>query len=357
MNAVHHPRRCLRPETLPLLLAATAMTAACDPSGSVTSPSASATATAAAHATTGPSASAQPEKSSEAPLLTEVEDLALGSSMDCALRKDQTVWCWGDDRVAKPTPAKDAKRIAVVDAFVCVIAVKGQIQCALAKGGEIIPVPLYRDGVTVVGHDDGYCVNTEDGVLRCGLQDREGKTVKPPSGMPGLKDSSAFAIGQTLGFAVLDGAVWGWNNEGGAGVPRTMAAVADAAGVAVGRQRACVHTTKGELHCYRAALDAKPAKVAGWSDIKALSMAYDAKAPDRLCALNPDGTVGCSTLSGEDDSASFPAPKQVAGLKDAVQLGTGSSTDRCARTKAGQVYCWGPTDQQAVPVRVAPPSK
>jgi len=89
-------------------------------------------------------------------------------------------------------------------------------------------------------------------VLRCGVLDPDKREVKAPSGMPGLKDPSAFSIGATLGCGVLDAELWCWNNEKGAGLPRTLKNLKGAVSVAVGRLRGCARTKAGNVWCWGA---------------------------------------------------------------------------------------------------------
>jgi hypothetical protein len=286
-------------------------------------------------------------------MLSAVEDVALGERMSCARKSDGTVWCWEPGRPAKRQSMTDVQQVAVVQSFVCAIH-KGKIACTDAQSSTTTPISLYRDGIVLVGGPDGYCVRTEDGVLRCGLKDAAKNEIKAPSGMPGLKNPSEFALGPALGCAVLDADVWCWNNEKGAGIPRTMAPIKNPQGVAVGRELVCSNTKEGEVHCYPAALDGKPRKAEGWSEISAVSMAYGSGGRDRLCALKRDGTVWCAGLQGEGDRAELEAPAPITGVADAVVLGSGAASHRCARTKSGNVWCWERSQTSATAVREAP---
>ncbi|MBW2528843.1 MAG: hypothetical protein JRI23_32000 [Deltaproteobacteria bacterium] len=334
------------------------VTAACD-STPATEKASTSIASAAKPSAAAPSSSAP--AAAEAPAgqpLTDVVDLAVGEQMSCALKKDQSVWCWAVGELAKRTIMVDAARVGVVRGFLCAIQKGGQIACSKPYAGEIIPVPLYRDGVNIVGGPEGYCVDTEDGVLRCGVEDVEAEKVKPPSGLPGLKHPSAFSVGLHYGFGLIESDVWCWDNRKGPGLPKTMAPVEGAKGVAVGRQRACAFTEAGEVWCYDLTagdkpFDAKPAKLDGWAGVKWLTMSYGKEARDGLCALGADGSVACSELSGDGADARFGAPKPVAGATDVEQLATGAATHSCVRTKKGTVSCWK-RGAEAEPVRQAP---
>ena len=312
-------------------------------------------AAAAASATAGPSGSAANREAPGA-LLGGIAQVALGARRDCGRKDDGSVWCWAADGMAKRAAMEESKQIAVVDAFVCAISPKGHIACTETETGRVIPISLYRDGVVLVGGPTGYCVRTEDGVLRCGLEDVEKHEVKAPSGLPGLKDPSAFSLGATVGCAVLDGEVWCWNNEKGAGMPRTLKALKGAVSVAVGRLRGCASTTQGELYCFRADRDAEPHKLDGWKDVVQLGMAFDAAQPDRLCALTRSGSVVCGALRGEGDAIEIEAPKVIDGVSDVAELGVGAASHSCARTKAGNVWCWGLEQTRASAVRAPAPS-
>jgi len=287
------------------------------------------------------------------PLLSAVEELALGARMDCARKSDATVWCWEPGKPAKRQGISDVQQIAVVQGFVCAIH-KGKIACTDTQTNATTPITLYRDGVVLAGGPDGYCVRTEDGVLRCGLKDAAKNEIKAPSGMPGLKNPSEFAIGPVLGCAVLDADVWCWNNAKGAGIPKTMAPIQNPQGVAVGQELACSNTKEGEVQCYPAALDGKPRKAEGWTEVAALSMAYGPDGRDRLCAMKRDGSVWCAGLKGEGAGVELDTPSRIEGVVDAVALGTGAASHRCARTKSGNVWCWERGQASATAVTEAP---
>jgi hypothetical protein len=309
---------------------------------------------AAANSTAAATSSAAASGAGSGALLTDAEDVALGAARSCVLKKGGAVSCFGDDLLARPTGVSDARQLASVDAFVCIVSAKGKLACVDAATGKRAELPVYRDGVVMVGGTHGFAVRTEDGVLRGGYIDPADPQPKPPSGMPGLKDPTAFALGTTLGCGVLDRTVWCWNTEKGHGMPATMAPVPEARGVAVGRERICVDTAEGEVWCYPADRKAKPAKLPGWSGTTALSIAYGDGARDRLCALGKDGAVRCASLEGEGPSASFAAPTAVPGLSPAARLASGASTRSCAITRAGEVWCWGPAAAPPTPVRQAP---
>jgi hypothetical protein len=346
-----------------LVLAALALAGGCgrsddvDASGRPRAPTSAASARASSRVSL-PSSAAAPSSAAVAPggpVLGGIQQIALGMRMDCGRKDDGSVWCWQSGGSAKRLGMDAVKQIAVVDGFVCAISPKGQIACTEAQTGRVIPISLYRDGVVLVGGPSGYCVRTEDGVLRCGVQDPETRDVKAPSGLPGLKDPSAFSIGATVGCGVLDAELWCWNNEKGAGLPRTMKDLKGAATVAVGRLRGCASTTSGEIFCFRAQRDAEPRKLEGWQDVTQVAMAYGATEPDRLCGLKRDGSVACGSLGGEGDAAEIGAPTPIDGVSDATELGSGAASHSCARTKAGTVWCWGLAESRASMIREQPP--
>jgi hypothetical protein len=348
----------MRANKLALVLAASAFAGACgkaddaDDTSRVASSGQppSATASSGAPGAKGSSAPTTAPATATAPMLGRIQQLALGGRMDCGRKDDGSVWCWDATSAAKHVAMEATKQIAVVDSFVCAISPKGHIACTETQTGATTPISLYRDGVVITGGPAGYCVRTEDGVLRCGVEDADPHVVKAPSGLPGLKDPSAFALGATLGCAVLDGEIWCWNTEKGAGLPRRLKELKGAASVAVGRLRGCASTTSGEIFCYRADRDAVPRKLDGWQDIAQLAMAYGAAEPDRLCALKRDATVVCGLLRGDGDAAEFEAPKPIEAVANAVELGTGAANHSCARTKTGNVWCWGLEQTRATAV-------
>lgn len=344
------------PVTLASLLLGACQDEAAGPPAAASARSSAAPVGSQASATSSSSGAASAATAAAAsPLLGQVTDVAVGSKTSCARREDGTVWCWSGGSPARQVAGiTDVKQVVVVEGYACTLSAKGKLACTDASSGKTWELPVYRDGIIMAGGHETFCVRTEDGVLRGNVLDSATREPKPPQGMPGLKDPRAFAVGWAMGCALVDADLWCWNTEKGHGMPKTMPPIQGARSLATGRQRSCVDTEAGEVWCHAAAVGAKAQKLDGWSDVTALSMSYGQDAPDGLCALRKDGSVGCALLAGEGDGATFGAPVAVAGLPKVLQLATGDSVLRCARTESGNVWCWGRDGAPAAPVGVAP---
>jgi alpha-tubulin suppressor-like RCC1 family protein len=93
---------------------------------------------------------------------------------------------------------------------------------------------------------------------------------------------------------------------------------------------------------------ATPIKVAGLSDVRQVSSGNTGS-----CAVERNGLVHCwgNNLGGQlgtgqdyDTLHYVPAPVAVAGITDAVAVGAGSGSHRCALHVDGTVSCWGTND-------------
>ena len=152
---------------------------------------------------------------------------------------------------------------------------------------------------------------------------------------------------------------WGWNEFSQIAVassdavptPRSIPGVA-AAQVASGRDHVCVRTSGGEVACWGGNFsgqlgtegeDVRPSPLAvpGISDVVDI-----AAGAAHTCAVTTDRTVSCW---GSNDAGQLgvpplePArriPGTISGLTDVVQVVAGAGHS-CARTNAGDVYCWG----------------
>jgi alpha-tubulin suppressor-like RCC1 family protein len=74
--------------------------------------------------------------------ISEVQSIDVGTDFSCAVRQSTSVWCWGSNRYQRlglkgsrarhvPTlvPGVQATQVATGDAFTCIIATKGRVQC------------------------------------------------------------------------------------------------------------------------------------------------------------------------------------------------------------------------------------
>jgi alpha-tubulin suppressor-like RCC1 family protein len=300
-----------------------------------------------------------------------------GRSTTCAVRTDNTLWCWGTNT-------------------------NGELGIGDPNTPPVVrPVNVSALGahVTQVSVAAGYfvCARTDDGRLWCWGSNSYGQLAHEPISASGdarspvrveaLGDDVAFvAAGNTSTCALTgDSGAWCWGLGplGYAQVTATAtpglvsSTAAPFAELGVGAGHACAVDAEGALWCWgtntRGQLgtgnrndSTTPVSVSGMSDVVELAVGWT-----HTCALKSDRSVWCwgSAQYGQLGEGSSglnvysAVPRQVTALGNtAVELSThGSHT--CARDADGAVWCWGTndygelgdgtTERRTTPVRVA----
>lgn len=286
--------------------------------------------------------------------LTDVEEVAVGTTFACARRSDGTVACWGDNTagqlgngtlVSSPSPVvvsglDHAVAIAAGHDFACaVLEEKGNVKCwggnaygqlGTGQQGDYAAEPAEVADLVevsqVVGGHGFACARVKDGTVHCWGTNNDGQLgdgtrVASPvpttaDGLPAARAiaatcdasplSSAGAPLNGTGLAVLaDGAVRWWGSDiltgtrvEGLQVQSNLPAVDEAAG---GNDFFCARTATGSVYCW--------------------------------------GTGAFGQL-GNGQQTSSPTPLQVPDLTSAVDLAAGSY-HACVLTSGGAVKCWG----------------
>ncbi|GEM_PF-2277589 len=230
--------------------------------------------------------------------LSDVVAVAAGSDFGLALKKDGSVWAWGDNRYGELGGGSGPRGAAV--------RVRGlsRIRAIAAGGGHSLAL---RDDGTVWAWGNNCC----------GQIGADGGNSPTPLRVNGLADVVAVAAGSLFSLALrADGTVWAWGaNESG-------------------------QLGRGVFDTYPSPGRPTPAPVQGLSGVTAI-----AAGTTHALALKPDGTAwawGNNRFGqlGDGSTATSALPVQVQGLASVVALAGGSSHSLALRAD-GTVWAWG----------------
>jgi alpha-tubulin suppressor-like RCC1 family protein len=289
-------------------------------------------------------------------VLEGVEKIASGGFHALAIKSDGSVWSWGDSRAGQIGDGESVNRSSPV-------AVRGLGAGSAVleiSGGGIHSLALEAGG-TVLSWGDNYSSQ---------LGPREGSDTAVPSRIVGLTDVTAISAGGTHSVALRrDGTVWTWghNYQGQLGdgtrsaayyqgrlVPQAVAGVTGAQSIAAGGSHTIVLGSDGTLWGWGANGEGQlgdgtfqdrlaPVQVAkGLGDVVAIA-AGDAY----TLALRRDGTVWAwganwNNRLGDGTGENRAEPVQVTGLDGAVAVG--ASFHSLALRRDGTVWAWGSND-------------
>ena len=267
----------------------------------------------------------------EVPGLTKVVAVASGQNTAYALRRDGTVWAWGDDVQDElgddgSSPQQIPKRIRVPGGIVAI------------EAGAFSAYALQRDGTVWAWGSNSFGQLGTDGAI-------------VPSGTPrrvhGLPAVANIAAGSGDGYALdRDGRVWAWGDN-------------SLGQLGTGGCTASRLLTRDDLQC---PLAAGPVEVRGLTGVTAI-----AAGADTAYALTSDGTVwawGDRSFGALGIRIGHPfadQPVRIRGLKHVVAITAGAYSGYAIR-RDGSVWAWGrgidgelgdgSTANQAAPTRV-----
>lgn len=299
--------------------------------------------------------------------------LSVGDQYACAIRADNRVWCWGENRANQLGIADDNEPRATP-----------------------VQVPLVNKAVAVAAGSEHACAITDQGAVWCWGHnetrrlggDRTGLPLlpnafpepRPVDGLPGpaLEVSAGYQHTCAL-FAGGDVWCWGGNSYGelgrgtitdsGGEFPGVVPNLAPVAHLSIDDDSSCVLHVDGGVSCWgensvghvgdgMSAPRSTPYRVPG-VDAEALALGGD-----HVCTVASDGGTVCwgSNLDGQlGVSGGGGSPRVRAGIDGLVAIAAGFD-HTCGIDATGQLWCWGKDDDgelgngdttdQFTPVRV-----
>ena len=289
--------------------------------------------------------------------ITDATAIASSQWHSCALRKDGTIACWGDNdsgllgsghtREELEGSAVPVQVADITDAIA--IATGKWHSCALRKDGTI--ACWGRDGLGRFGEVESDFQET----------DQLG-TFPVPVQVTDITDAVAIATGEEHSCALHQNgkiSCWGYNLWGQLGngqsvlrvsiLPVEVVGITDATAVSLGRHHSCALHQDGTVSCWGTLITsgmslAAPVKISGIAGATNI-----ATGEFHTCTVHQDGTISCwgindqEILGGgqaDEDLEHSAGPVQVKGITDATAIATGWG-HTCALHQIGTVSCWG----------------
>ena len=270
-------------------------------------------------------------------VVNDAIDVSAGAHHTCALRKNGSVWCWGDNH-------------------------NGQLGEG-TTGNLAVPVPVtgFTNAASLAAGQTSTCALKRDGTVWCWGDNRSGQLgigsaiFRPVAvrvaGAIGAVDVAAGSAHTCAAISAPGGvSCWGNNRAGQLGdnttVDRALPAATkvplDARQVAAGADHSCARTAD-ELFC--------------WGRGSAGQIGPGSLLDDPLPAAVPAASACKRVAAGDHHSCAVAANKTVLcwGTNDQQQLGDGSLADvadvaaggahTCAARADGAIFCWGSNDQ------------
>ena len=319
------------------------------------------------------------------------KQVSAGGGHTCAIRNDNTVWCWGRNdygQLGNNTATDSTVPVQVVgvsnataigggDLFACALEDSGAVWCwgrndagQLGNGASDSRTAVQVQGITgakqlTVGSSHA-CVLAADGSAQCWGLNADGQlgdgttnnhaTPLAPTGLP---PSKAISAGDNFTCAVdMSGNVrcWGNNKSGQLGtgdnngqtMPTQAMNLANVAGIAAGTDFACANTSDGYVSCWGSGglgngqtdNSNVPLVVGTVVGVVALEAGNG-----HVCALDADKNVWCWGNDGDNrfGVSSFnnkpDVPRAQRALRFGLDLGRWRAHVR-RRLEGGHPMCW-----------------
>jgi len=263
--------------------------------------------------------------------LEDVVDLSLGDKSACALKSDQSIWCWGENDLGQlgfesvwkewGTPQR-----AQVPPGAVKLVMNNDTGCALSDSGKLVCWGARMDlpvttGFRLEWHDPGSWSG--------GADETEETMVNVTDLSMDVGTSCFIAGGGRVGccdFFVGGGC-------------RIIEGVKGATQVRASRI-GCALTESGEVYCWGDVTYSRP--VSPGQRVRKLKRATELfKGPNGFCARHKNRTVSCwETSFGEDEQLVLGKPTPMTGAEDMAQIAQFRDYG-CAVHKDGTVSCWG----------------
>ena len=263
----------------------------------------------------------------------QLTSIAVGRSHSCAIRADQTIACWGDNRYGQiDAPVGQYSAIAAADTHSCAIRADQTIACwGDNRYGQIdAPAGQFTAIATARFHS---CAIRADRTIACWGDDRYGQVDAPAGQFTAIATAYAHSCAIRADQSI---ACWGNNQSGQVDPPAGLFAA-----IAADRLHSCAIRADRTIACWGNSRGSRTDAPAG--QFTAIATAYA-----HSCAIRADQTIACwgDTSQGEADA---PAGQFIA-----VAAGDAHS---CAIRADLSIACWGnnQSGQSSVPARLTSP--
>lgn len=321
--------------------------------------------------------------------LSEVTKLTAGFTHACAIMRDGTLTCWGDNYYGAlgagvgmsyvlPTKVNGLTGVVAAAAgnmFTCVVLNDGSVSC-LGDGYGSTPKKVDGlTGVTAIGAADNYCVLFSDDRIGCRGDGTNNSSTSLLVFLEGATTATSLSVGDYGGCAVLrdtSAKCWGNNGAGEIGnglvyfspMPKRVVAVRNALSIAAGgsesltqlgaSEHSCATLVDGSVQCWGSnvfgvvgdgefsyAAVSTPVPVVGINNASQVAAGYA-----QTCALMRTGDAKCwgqgqeGEIGGSPPISYSPTPVAVSGVSNAKSIAAGGFHN-CALIADGSVKCWG----------------
>jgi len=279
-------------------------------------------------------------------VLTGAAGISTGDDHTCAVMHDATVKCWGRNDAGeignggrtdaiKPTTVKGVGGTGVLNGVDIVVA-GGDHTCALMKNKTVKCWGQNNEGVL----GNGTIKNALTPVSVTGLQRVTTLTLSAQVACASLQAGTVKCWGYTgdgeLGVGPgQETCEFGEFSHSCARTPTTVKGVSNAIAVSAGQNHVCALLKNAQVECWGNS-STTPVIVRGLSAVEQIAT-NGLDGNDKSRALLKNGTVKYFPY---DSKQHAPLPTAVGGIATASFIAIGGSTD-CAVLTAGTVKCWG----------------
>lgn len=330
--------------------------------------------------------------------VSDVAQIAIGSSHHCLVTTGGAAMCWGNNDHGQIGDGSNEQRglpvpVSGLQAGVAKIAAGGGFSCALtntgavscwgfngygslgngAVGGTKVPRPVHglSTGVVDIAAGSGHaCAVLDTGAVRCwgyngqrqlGTGNTEDSGI--PVDLPGVVDAIAVAAGLYHTCVIRNGGTakcWGRNTYGALGDgstsvrngPVDVAGLTSIVSMALGDHHTCASTAGGWAWCWgsgyfrqlgngETSTSAEPLRV----ELLGSAVGSVAAGPARSCAVVSGGIrcwgEGFGTPLGVGHGGAAELPSAVVGLAGAATAIVAGYNSTCAVLADGRAQCWG----------------
>ncbi|MDX9723581.1 MAG: hypothetical protein RBU37_22735 [Myxococcota bacterium] len=220
------------------------------------------------------------------PMIDDAKDLALGDQHACVIRKDDTIWCWGNNEVKDYEPVLGA--------------VTNWKHWAVPR-----QVEGFDDALKLFVKNNQCCAEMNDRTIRC-WADTFDFYVDYPDGREerlALEQLDDFSVARESVVALKNGEVFLWEGGNESCALFTHQGLAKVTRVSSGHSHSCFLDTKNRMLCF------------GWA--------------------------GCAMSGRTDDGDYSLVSKWVSGLRRGIVEMVSGDQHNCVRYRNGEVACWG----------------